>query len=200
MADESARKRLPFEPVRKPKKQDKTPASSPGTQTSRPKALKGTGSSSPTPTAKVAPSPSAKASAQVSSKGTSKGPKPTPSRYTQAETRIPDAVGRRMLRRMLTFSGIPTGLGVVIFFVSYGLIVRQVVDLPNVAVLLVTMGCFGLGVAGLSYGALSSSWDENRLGSVLGVEEFKINFARLTNAWREWRESRRPSSDSADES
>jgi hypothetical protein len=82
-------------------------------------------------------------------------------------------------------------MGVAVFFVSYLLIVRQIVDLPNVAVLLTSMGCFGLGVVGLSYGALSTSWDEMRPGSLLGMDEFQVNFGRLVGAWRDTRETRR---------
>ncbi|MFZ4641230.1 MAG: PAM68 family protein [Nodosilinea sp.] len=98
-------------------------------------------------------------------------------------TGIPEVVSQRMLRRMLFFSGIPTGLGVIIFFASYFLIVKAGVELPSYAVLLTTLGCFGLGVVGLTYGVLSASWDEDRPGAWLGLEEFKVNFGRMTSAW-----------------
>jgi hypothetical protein len=88
-----------------------------------------------------------------------------------------------MLRRMLFFSGTPTVLGVAAFFVSYWLIVKGKIELPPYAVLLTTLGCFGLGVLGLTYGVLSASWDEDRVGGWLGLEEFKVNFGRMTSAW-----------------
>jgi hypothetical protein len=88
-----------------------------------------------------------------------------------------------MLRRMLFFSGIPTGLGVVTFFASYFLIVKVAIELPPYLVLLTTLGCFGLGVVGLTYGVLSASWDEDRPGTWLGLGEFKVNFGRMTSAW-----------------
>jgi hypothetical protein len=88
-----------------------------------------------------------------------------------------------MLRRLLVFSGMPTCLGVLIFFASYFLIVKGGVELPAYAVLLTTLGCFGLGVVGLTYGVLSASWDEDRPGDWLGLEEFKLNFGRMTSAW-----------------
>ncbi|MGB3296064.1 MAG: PAM68 family protein, partial [Phormidesmis sp.] len=72
---------------------------------------------------------------------------------------IPEAVSRRMLRRMAILSGSPVFLGVGIFFLAYYLQSRQIVEFPPVAVLLVTMGCFGLGVLGLTYGVMSASWD-----------------------------------------
>lgn len=98
---------------------------------------------------------------------------------------IPDAVSKRMVRRMAIFSGIPTGLGISSFFVSYWIVSHDLFKLPTSAVLLVSMGFFGLGVLGLSYGLFSSSWDENRLGSWLGLEEVRPNFKRTTSAWRE---------------
>ncbi|MBE9138726.1 PAM68 family protein [Nodosilinea sp. LEGE 07088] len=100
-----------------------------------------------------------------------------------ASAAIPEAVSSRMLRRMLTFSGIPTAMGIITFFVSYYLVVNQVVELPSYFVLLVTLGCFGLGVVGLTYGVLSASWDEDRPGSLVGLDEFRVNFGRMTSAW-----------------
>lgn len=105
------------------------------------------------------------------------------SRSNSADSaKIPEVVSRRMLRRMLMFSGIPTFLGIGIFFVSYFLIIRGI-ELPRYAVLFSTLGFFGLGVVGLSYGALSASWDDSRSGGWFGLEEFRVNFRRLTAAW-----------------
>ncbi len=109
----------------------------------------------------------------------------------RSDAQIPEVISRRMLKRMLIFSGIPTGLGVAAFFVSYVLLVRHILELPNVLVLLTTLGCFGLGVLGLSYGALSASWDEKAPGAVLGFNEFRANFGRLTQAWRDSRPTQR---------
>jgi hypothetical protein len=136
---------------------------------------------------KTAPSPKAEKKAVTTKRQAS----PQRQQGDRPDTKIPEVVSQRMLKRMLAFSGIPTALGVAVFFVSYLLIVRQIVDLPNVAVLLTSMGCFGLGVVGLSYGALSTSWDEMRPGSLLGMDEFQVNFGRLVGAWRDTREARR---------
>ncbi len=99
------------------------------------------------------------------------------------DTAIPPAVSRRMVRRMAFFSGSPIALGVGIFFLAYYLLSHQIVELPTVAVLLVTMGCFGLGVLGLTYGVLSASWDEAP-GSLIGLSEFKLNLGRAVETWR----------------
>ena len=96
---------------------------------------------------------------------------------------IPKEVSQRMLRRMGVLSGSPVFLGVGIFFLSYYLKSNEILDFPPVAVLLVTMGCFGLGVLGLTYGVLSASWDPEP-GSLIGLSEFKLNFGRVMEARR----------------
>ena len=106
-------------------------------------------------------------------------------------TAIPEVVSRRMAKRMALFSGIPTVLGVLTFIVSYVIVSQHWFKLPNIAVVLVSMGLFGLGVLGLSYGVISASWDEDRLGSWHGWGEFVTNFGRLRQSWK----SRRQKSD-----
>lgn len=158
MAPESSRKRLPFEPAGKGA--DKTAKES-------------------KKAAKSAPAPAKKTAKQAASgKKTASAPK-----TASTSTAIPEEVSDRMLRRMLVFSGGPTASGVLTFVVSYYLVVNQVVVLPSYFVLLVTLGCFGLGVVGLTYGVLSASWDEGRPGSLLGLDEFRVNFGRVTSAW-----------------
>jgi len=103
---------------------------------------------------------------------------------------IPEEVSKRMIRRMAIFSGIPTGMGILSFFVFYAIVSQEWFKIPNTAVLLVSMGLFGLGVLGLSYGLLSTSWDEERVGSLWGWEEFTVNFGRLTSAWRKSRQEK----------
>jgi hypothetical protein len=123
---------------------------------------------------------------------TSAKPKKTPaSRVTAAPVRpsapaspsaIPEAVSRRMIKRMAWLSGVPTLLAMATFLISYLLITKEIVDLPNYIVLILSLGFFGLGVLGLSYGVLSASWDEQQEGSWLGVDEFKVNWGRMTEA------------------
>ena len=67
----------------------------------------------------------------------------------------------------------------------------ELIELPPIAVLLVSLGFFGLGVLGLSYGALSTSWEEGPdQGSLLGIDEFKLNFGRMRQAWKESRDAK----------
>lgn len=105
---------------------------------------------------------------------------------TSAESmRIPDVVSKRMVRRMALLCGVPSFLGIATFFVSYFLIKNVGLDLPNPAVVLVSMGFLGIGVLGLSYGVLSASWDEDAPGTILGWSEFSTNLGRMTSAWRQ---------------
>ncbi|MBD2187974.1 PAM68 family protein [Pseudanabaena mucicola] len=120
--------------------------------------------------------------APVAVKKSSADTKPTGKRSNSLG--IPDEVNRRIIRRAALFCGIPTGLGLATFFVSYILVSKHIIDLPTSAVVLVSMLFLGIGVAGLSYGAISASWDEGRVGSWWGGEEFKKNFGYLTEAWK----------------
>jgi cell wall-associated NlpC family hydrolase len=102
----------------------------------------------------------------------------------KSATGIPEVITKRMTRRMALFCGIPTALGMLTFVVSYIIVSQHLFKLPTVVVFLVSLGFFGLGVLGLSYGALSASWDEDRLGSWLGWSEFRVNFGRTVESWR----------------
>ncbi|MEO0770543.1 MAG: PAM68 family protein, partial [Cyanobacteria bacterium J06649_4] len=102
---------------------------------------------------------------------------------------IPKVVSNRMLRRMAILSMGPIAVGVSIFFIAYYLLSQQIVEFAPVLVLLTTMGCFGLGVVGLTYGMLSASWDEEP-GSLVGLDEFKLNLGRMVDAWKESRASK----------
>jgi len=129
-------------------------------------------------------------------KGKKKTPKspaqpavPAPSQKSMG---IPDVVNKRLVRRAALFCGIPTALGILTFVVSYMLVSRHIFELPNSAVVLVSMLFFGIGVLGLSYGAISASWDEERVGSWWGWQEFIKNFSALQNAWKQQRKNNSP--------
>jgi Photosynthesis affected mutant 68 len=108
--------------------------------------------------------------------------------YTKEEMKIPEVVSRRMIRRVAVFCGVPTALGITTLVVSYLLAIYSQIQLPPIAVLLVNMGLFGLGVLGITYGVLSASWDEETSGSLLGLGELNTNWGRMVEAWRETRQ------------
>lgn len=158
----SERTRLPFEPAKSRKKT--TPKQVPPKQTAPKRTSAAKGSSS-------------KSSSEKASKA-------SPASASKVDPGIPEVISRRMVRRMGFFCGIPTSLGMLTFVMSYIIVSQHWFKLPNVAVVLVSMAFFGLGVLGLSYGALSASWDEDRLGSWLGWNEFTTNAGRVVESWR----------------
>lgn len=119
-----------------------------------------------------------------------KGNNPSPStankqKESSSLREIPEVVSKRMVRRMALFSGIPTALGIFSFLGFYIVVSQEWFNIPNTAVLIVSIGLFGLGVLGLSYGILSTSWDEDRVGTWWGWSDFVVNFGRLTSAWKD---------------
>lgn len=106
-------------------------------------------------------------------------------RYSKQEMAIPEVVSQRMIRRVAGFCGIPTFLGIASLVISYLLVTLAHVQLPPIAVLLVNMGLFGLGVLGITYGVLSASWDEETPGTLMGFDEFSTNWGRMAEVWRE---------------
>ncbi|MCM1984858.1 PAM68 family protein [Lyngbya confervoides] len=113
---------------------------------------------------------------------------PNPPRRAPQSGTIPEVVSRRMAKRMVVFCGIPTLLGLATLPLSYWIIAQDLMDLPNVAVILVSLLFLGLSVLGLSYGVLSASWDEDQPGSWLGISEFQLNWQRLLTSWQERRQ------------
>ncbi|MDH6066062.1 PAM68 family protein [Chrysosporum ovalisporum APH033B] len=110
--------------------------------------------------------------------------------FGKEEMAIPQAVSQRMIRRVAGFCGIPTALGITTLVFSYLLTMYSDIKLPPIAVLLANMGLFGLGVVGITYGVLSASWDEERMGSLLGLSEFMTNWGRMVEVWRETRQKK----------
>jgi Photosynthesis affected mutant 68 len=108
--------------------------------------------------------------------------------YTKEEMAIPKVVSQRMIRRVVGFCGVPTVLGIATLVASYLLAIYAQIKLPPITVLLVNMGLFGLGVIGITYGVLSASWDEERVGGLVGLSEFNTNWGRMVEVWRETRQ------------
>ena len=69
-------------------------------------------------------------------------------------------------------------MGMGVFVGSYLLVSRQILDIPPGITLLASGACFLLGLVGLSYGVLSSSW-ESAPGSLLGLEQMPLNISRI---------------------
>ncbi len=165
MSSESSRQRLAFEP-NKSRKKNKTNVKASVKATSE------SGTTRPTNTAKSTPAKPAKPT------------QPAKRRYTREEAAIPEVVSQRMLSRMVVLAGTPLLMALGTFIGSYFIITNDLFLLPPTAVLLVSLGFFGLSVLGLSYGVLSASWDEEIRGTVLGWQEFKVNLGRMQEGWK----------------
>ena len=163
--------RLPFEPSKK-----------------REKTVDGSKKQPETPKKSVKPQKTKKSKNQTPASAIAESKQAPP--YTKEEMAVPKIVSDRMARRMALFCGVPTFLGMASFVVSYVIVSQGWFKLPNVAVLLVSMGFLGLGVLGLTYGVLSASWDEETLGSRLGWQEFRTNWGRMVSAWRSTRQKK----------
>jgi hypothetical protein len=105
---------------------------------------------------------------------------------TRGQQVIPDAVANRMARRIAIGTGIPTLMGMGVFIGSYLLVSRQILDIPTSATLAASLGCFFLGVLGLSFGVLSASW-EDQPGSLLGTEQIGVNISRMRSSIKSMR-------------
>ena len=100
------------------------------------------------------------------------------SRATPRRSPIPEPVSRRMVRRILLLSGVPTLLAMGVFVLSYVLMSQGVMSIEPIVTIGVSGVFFVLGLLGLSYGVLSASWDDEP-GSLLGLEQFGKNVQRL---------------------
>lgn len=100
---------------------------------------------------------------------------------------IPDAVAKRMVRRIAVAAGAPSLLGMGVIVASYLLVSRAGMFIPPVVTLLGSGGFFLLGVLGLSYGVISASW-EDAPGSVLGLEQIGVNVGRIRDSVRAMRQ------------
>ena len=106
----------------------------------------------------------------------------TSSTSVRKET-IPRYVADRMARRVAVFTGLPTIAGMGVFVGSYLLITQGVADIAPGLTLATSGGFFLLGLVGLSFGVLSSSWEPDP-GSVLGFENLRPNLQRMKETIR----------------
>ena len=92
---------------------------------------------------------------------------------------VPEIVANRMIGRIAAFFGIPVFGGLAIFVGAYfyGKSTDTVIQ-PSV-IAYATQAPFVLGLIGITYGIMSASWEPENDGSLLGIDEFKINLQRV---------------------
>ena len=96
---------------------------------------------------------------------------------------IPKYVADRMARRIFFTTGIPTILGMSVFVVSYIIVTRNIAEIAPSATIAISAIFFLIGLAGLSFGILSASWDKEP-GSFLGLENIPLNIKRAKAAFK----------------
>ena len=101
----------------------------------------------------------------------------------KSSTGIPKYVADRMARRIFFTAGIPTILGMSVFVVSYIIVTRNIAEIPPSSTIAISALFFLLGLAGLSFGILSASWDKEP-GSFFGIENIPMNIQRAKAAFK----------------
>ena len=100
-----------------------------------------------------------------------------------ASSGIPKYVADRMARRIFFTAGIPTLLGMSVFVISYIIVTRNIAEIPPSSTIAISALFFLLGLAGLSFGILSASWDKEP-GSFFGIENIPMNINRAKAAFK----------------
>jgi len=101
----------------------------------------------------------------------------------QSSSGIPKYVADRMARRIFFTAGIPTIMGMSVFIVSYIVVTRNIAEIPPSSTIAISALFFLLGLAGLSFGILSASWDKEP-GSFFGIENIPMNIQRAKAAFK----------------
>ncbi|CAN6324734.1 unnamed protein product [Urochloa humidicola] len=95
---------------------------------------------------------------------------------------LPQPVFDRILRRILFLVGVPMATGVALLNGYDALKRGGGVEVPAWVPLLTILVAFGTSAMGIAYGTLSASWDPDREGSLLGIDEARANWPVL---WEE---------------
>jgi len=102
---------------------------------------------------------------------------------TKVSKGIPKYVADRMARRIFFTAGIPTILGMSVFVISYVIVTKNIAEIPPSSTIAISALFFLIGLAGLSFGILSASWDKEP-GSLLGIENIPLNIQRAKAAFK----------------
>ncbi|KAH7538103.1 uncharacterized protein PAM68-like [Ziziphus jujuba] len=95
---------------------------------------------------------------------------------------IPQVVFERMLVRIAVSVGLPMAVGIAVLKFFGVVKEQQLWDVPLWVPFLTTLFFFGTSALGLPYGALSTSWNPDKKGSLLGLEEAQQNWVEI---WKE---------------
>ncbi|XP_059629162.1 uncharacterized protein PAM68-like [Cornus florida] len=104
------------------------------------------------------------------------------------DEKMPDIVMERMVVRILVYVGVPLVSGIAMLQVFDIVKEQHVWDVPLWLPFFTTFVTFGASTLGVAYGTLSTSWDPEKKGSLLGFEEAQTNWVEM---WREEDDSKR---------
>lgn len=107
----------------------------------------------------------------------------------EAPAAIPEKVAMRMGQRMLPFVGLPLFLGMGSFVAFWYLVTYKNLEFEPVTVAVSTIGILVVGLFGITYSIFSTSWDEDREGDMLGLEEAKRNLDNVRDGLGRSREN-----------
>lgn len=93
---------------------------------------------------------------------------------------LPQNVADRMLRRILGFGGVPLSMLFAFFGVYFVAKYKFDITVIPAVVAYSTLGCIAAAGVGITYGIMSSSWDEQE-GSLLGWDEARKNVFRVSD-------------------
>ena len=85
----------------------------------------------------------------------------------RGDDKLPQVVFDRILRRQVVYDALKRGGGA---------------EVPSWVQLLTILLSFGTSALGIAYGTLSASWDPEKEGSLLGIDEARTNWPEL---WKE---------------
>lgn len=112
-------------------------------------------------------------------------------RETPEAAVIPEKVAQRMGKRMLPFVGIPI-FGTMGSFVGFWYMATyRDMEYQPALVAATSIALLVVGLLGITYSIMSSSWDPDREGSFLGTEEFATNLENIKTGLSRSRENAR---------
>ncbi|KAJ0967852.1 hypothetical protein J5N97_024769 [Dioscorea zingiberensis] len=97
----------------------------------------------------------------------------------EEDDEIPEEVFNRIMKRIFFFVGTPMASSIGLLYLMEFLKEKGVWDVPMWLPLLTVLIGFGTSGMGIAYGSLSTSWDPDREGSLLGWQEAQKNWPQL---------------------
>jgi hypothetical protein len=92
---------------------------------------------------------------------------------------IPEKVAQRMGKRMLPFVGIPLFGSMAAFVGFWYMAAYRDMEYQPALVAASTIVILAVGLVGITYSIMSTSWDTDREGSALGTDEFSKNLGNI---------------------